>query len=96
MRASKAFILGMVTGAVVVWLWGRKMADYVEDATRGMRAKAAAGIRAVEERTDQVLDGGEKSLQRAEAVLQHTREHVSEVLRAGQDAIRPTSAARKA
>lgn len=96
MRTGEAFILGTVTGAVVGWLWGRQIADSVGGATRGMRARAAAGIRAVEEKTEQVLDRGEKSLQRAEAVLQHTKEHVGEVLRAGEDAIRPAPAARKA
>lgn len=60
-----------------------------------MRAKAAASIRAVEEKTNKVLDHGGKSLRRAEEVLQHTKEHVSEVLRAGQDAIRPAPATRE-
>lgn len=92
MRTGEAFILGTVTGAVVVWLWGRKIADSVGDTTRGVRAKAAAGIRAVEEKTDMVLDQGGKSLRRAEEVLQHTKEHVSEMLRAGQDAICPAPA----
>ena len=89
MRTGEAFILGAITGAVVVWLWGRKIAESVEDTTRGMRAQAAEGIRAVEEKTDKVLDRGGKSLRRAEEILQDTKEHVSEVLRAGRDAIRP-------
>ena len=91
MRTGKAFILGTVTGVIVAWLWGRKIADFVGGTTRGVRAKAAAGIRAVEEKTDRVFDHGGKSLRRAEEVLKHTKEHVSEVLRAGEDAIRPAA-----
>jgi hypothetical protein len=36
-----------------------------------------------------LLDHGGNSLRRAEDLLQDTKEHVSEVLRAGQEAIRP-------
>ncbi len=77
MRSSHAFILGTITGAVVVWLWGRTIADAVVD-----------GIRAVEETTDEVFDGGAKSLRRAEEVVEDTKEHVSRVLRAGRKAMR--------
>jgi len=69
-------------GAAVVWLWGREMEEYVEEKTRGVRTKAADGVRAVEEKAGKVLD--------------RTREDVSEALRAGQEAIRPAPAARKA
>jgi hypothetical protein len=30
MRPSKAFILGEIMGAAVVWLWGREMEEHVE------------------------------------------------------------------
>lgn len=89
MRSTCAFFLGTITGAVVVGVWGRQIADFVTDSTRDVRAKAAEGFRAVEEKTDEVLDRGAKSLHRAEGVLENAKEHVSEVLRAGRDAIRP-------
>jgi hypothetical protein len=89
MRTGEAFVLGMITGAVVTWRWGREIVAYVGEQTRGVRAGAAEGMRAVDEKAGQVLDRGGHSLHRAEGFLQDTKEHVSEVLRAGQEAIRP-------
>jgi hypothetical protein len=91
MRSSRAFVLGAVVGAAAVWLWGRDMEEYVEGKTRGVRTKAAQGLRAVEEQAEKVLDRGEHALRRADEFLQDTRAHVSEALRAGEDAIRPAS-----
>jgi hypothetical protein len=63
---------------------------------RGVRARVAEGMRAVDEKSGQVLDRGGQSLRRAEGFLQDTREHVSEALRAGQEAIRPAPTPREA
>lgn len=93
MRTSRAFVLGAVVGAAAVWLWGRDMEEYVEGKTRGVRTKAAQGLRVVEEKAEKVLDRGEHALRRADEFLQDTRAHVSEALRAGEDAIRPASTA---
>lgn len=92
MRASQAFVLGTFVGAAAVWLWGRQMEEYVGEKTRGVRTTVAEGIRAVEETASKVLDGGGDALRRADEFLQDTKEHVSETLRAGQDAIRPAPA----
>lgn len=89
MRTTKVFVLGAIIGAAVVWLWGRQMEEYVNEKTRGVRTKAAEGVRAVEEKAEQVLDRGGDALHRVDDFLQHTKEHVSDALRAGQDAIRP-------
>lgn len=89
MRTTKVFVLGAIIGAAVVWLWGRQMEEYVNEKTRGVRTKAAEGVRAVEEKAEQVLDRGADALHRVDDFLQHTKEHVSDALRAGQDAIRP-------
>ena len=94
MRASEVFVLGAivgtaVVGAAVVWLWGREMREYVEETTRGVRTKATQGVRAVEEKAGEVLNRGGEVLRRVDGVVQDAREHVSEALRAGQDAIRP-------
>jgi hypothetical protein len=96
MRTSEAFILGTITGAVVIVLWGREIQGFVRGKTREVRAKAAEGVRAVETQTGKVLDRGGNSLRRAEEFLQDTKEHVSDALRAGEAAIRPASAAGEA
>jgi hypothetical protein len=96
MRTRGAFVLGAIMGAAVVWLWGRQMEAYVEGKTRGMRTTVAEGVRAVEETAGQVLDRGGEALRRADDFLQDTKTHVSEALRAGQEAIRPAPAAREA
>ena len=96
MRTTKAFILGTIAGAVVIWLWGREIQGSVREKTRGARTKTAEGIRAVETQTGRVLDRGASSLRRAEEFLHDTKEHVSDALRAGEAAIRPASAAGEA
>jgi gas vesicle protein len=96
MRTSKAFVLGAIIGASVVWLWGREMEEYVEDRMRGVRTKAAEGVRTVEEKAGKVLDRGGEALRRADDFLQDTKEHVSDALRAGEEAIRPAPAAGEA
>lgn len=96
MRTTEAFVLGAIMGAAVVWLWGRDIEEYVEEKTRGLRTKAEEGLRAVEEKAGKVLNRGGAALHRADDFLQDTKEHVSEALRAGQEAIHPAPAARKA
>ncbi|HTG13010.1 MAG TPA: hypothetical protein VK746_19610, partial [Candidatus Eisenbacteria bacterium] len=90
------FVLGAIMGAVVVRLWGREMEEYVKERTRGVRTNAANGVRAVEEKTGKVLDRGGDALRRADEFLQDTKEHVSEALQAGEEAIRPPPVSRKA
>jgi gas vesicle protein len=95
MRTSEAFVLGAIIGAAAVWLWGRKMEEYVQEKTRGVRMKAAEGVREVEEKTGKVLDRGGDALRRADEFLQDTKVQVSEALRAGQEAIRPAPEGKK-
>jgi len=90
MRTSDGFILGAITGAAIVWFWRREIEDYLQGKTRGVRTRAAEGLRAVEEGTGKVLDRGGEALRRAEGILQDTKEQVGDALRSGQDAIRPT------
>ena len=96
MRTSRAFALGAIMGAAVVWLWGREMEEYVEEKTRGVRTKTVEGVRALEEKAGKVLDRGGDALHRVDDFLQDTNEHVSEALREGREAIRPAPAAKKA
>ncbi len=95
MRTSEVFVLGAITGAVVVWIWGKEIEDYLGETTRGVRTKAAGGIRAVEERTGKLLDRGGDALRRAEEFVEDTKEHVSDALRAGQETIRPAEEPRR-
>lgn len=92
MRTSGAFVLGAITGAAVVWFWRQEITGDVQEQTRGVRTRAAEGLRAVEEDTGTVLDRGGAALRRAEGVLEDTKAHVSGALRSGQDAIRPAPA----
>lgn len=95
MRSSRAFVLGAIVGATAVWVWGREMEAYVEEKTRGVRTTVAEGVRAVEETAGQVLDRGGEALRRADDFLQDTKAHVSDALRAGQEAIRPAPTTRE-
>ena len=96
MRTSDGFLLGVITGAAIVWFWRREIEEYARDKTRGVRTQAAEGLRTVEEGTRKVLDRGGDALRRAEEVLQDTKEQVGDALRSGQDAIRPVPSAREA
>lgn len=96
MRTSEVFVLGAIMGAVVVWLWGKEIEENVEERTRGVRTKAAEGVRAVEETAGKVLDRGGDALRRADEFLRDTKQHVSEALQAGEKAIRPAAASRDA
>jgi gas vesicle protein len=96
MRTSEALVVGAIVGAVAGWLWGREIESYVGDKTRGVRLRAAQRIRMVEEGAGQVLDRGGEALRRADEFLHDTKEHVTEALRAWEDAIRPVAAPREA
>ncbi|HMH50044.1 MAG TPA: hypothetical protein VK548_07405 [Candidatus Acidoferrum sp.] len=48
MRCDEAFVLGAMTGAVAVWLWGRDIEDRLAKTTHAARTMAADGIQAVE------------------------------------------------
>ena len=96
MRTSRAFVLGAVIGAAVVWLWGREIEAFVEQKARGVRTRAAEGVRAVEEKAGKVLDCGGAALRRGDELLQDAGESVREALRAGEEAIRPAPAVTRA
>jgi hypothetical protein len=71
------------------------MEEYVEEKIREVRTKAAEGVGAVEKTAEKMLNRGDDALHRVDELLQDTREHVSEALRVGQEAIRPAPAPRK-
>jgi len=65
MRTGEAFILGTITGALVVGLWGRELGAYAVDGTRELRVKAAEGVRAVGEKASSVVGGALRAAQKA-------------------------------
>src|SRR4029450_3202788 len=73
MRTSEGLVLGAIMGGAGPWLWGRQMEEYVQEKTRGVRTKAAEGVRAVEETTGKVLDRSGDALRRADEFLRDTQ-----------------------
>jgi hypothetical protein len=49
MRAADLFAAGAVTGAVVVWLWGKEIEDFLGGKMRDARTQAADAIGVVED-----------------------------------------------
>ena len=49
MRAADVFTAGAIAGAVVVWLWGKEIQDFLGAKTREARTQAADAIGAVED-----------------------------------------------
>jgi hypothetical protein len=49
MRFDEAFVLGAVTGAVAMFLWGRQIEEHLGLKTRELRTAAADSIQLVEE-----------------------------------------------
>lgn len=71
------FILGAIAGGIAGWVWGDQFRELAMNKTKRVRKGAADTLQAVESKAGDVLD--------------RTKEQVSSVLQAGQDAIRPTS-----
>ncbi len=69
------FAIGLAAGAIVAWLWGEQIRSYADGQTRDLRARAADGLQAVQDR--------------AEGMLESARDQIHSTLQAGQDAVRP-------
>ena len=96
MRTSKDFVLGAIMGgrlcvAVGEGTWRIDRREDARSAHEGSGGCSGGRGTAVK-----VLDRGGDALRRADEFLQDTKGQVSEALRAGQEAIRPAPAARKA
>lgn len=72
MRMSAVFMLGMISGVVVVGLWRRELRAYAVESSRRIRAKAADGMRVAERETASVAHTSGNSLHRAAELLQAT------------------------
>lgn len=73
------FIIGAVAGGIAAWYWGDQFRE-LANKTKRVRQGAADTLQAVESKAEDVLD--------------RTKQQVSSVLQAGQDAIRPATGAR--
>jgi hypothetical protein len=62
---QQGFVLGVIVGAAVAWLWGREVEEYVEKTTRGVRTKAAEGVQVVEEKVSEALRAGQEAIRPA-------------------------------
>ena len=70
------FLIGALVGGLAVWYWGEEIREYAESRTVGVRRSTANMIRSVG--------------QKAEDVLDRTKDQVHSVSQSGQDAIRPS------
>jgi len=76
MRASTTeFTLGLIAGALVVWIWGDQISRYLDERTRGIRSQAADGLETVQGM--------------AEGALDTARDRIHSTLQAGQGRVRP-------
>ena len=69
MKSVEAFLLGTVVGAAVASLWGRELAAYTADSTRGARAAAAESMRAAQAHAGRVGERVGSALRAAEAAI---------------------------
>jgi hypothetical protein len=63
----KSFVIGTIAGAAVMWLYGDKIRDYIDDITMNMRERAAAGLEGAAERLQTVADTVEDGLSGGQA-----------------------------
>ena len=65
----KSLFVGAVVGGAVVWIYGDRIRDYIDDVTMNVRERAAARLETAAERlqtvTDTVEDGLSKASRRA-------------------------------
>jgi hypothetical protein len=69
------FLIGAVTGGMLVWLWGERVRD-LSGATSQARTKVADGLENVQHRAEEAMDSAKQRLRSG--------------LQAGQEYIRPT------
>src|SRR5207249_7504855 len=52
----KSFLVGAIAGGAMMWLYGDRIRDYVDDVTLDVRERAAAGLEGAAERLQNVAD----------------------------------------
>jgi hypothetical protein len=58
----KSFVVGAIAGGAVMWLYGDRIRDYIDDLTLDVRERAAAGLEGAAERLQSVAETVEDGL----------------------------------
>jgi hypothetical protein len=58
----KSFLLGAISGATVMWLWGDQIRDTIDDATLGVRTRASERLQGVADTLQSVADTVDQGL----------------------------------
>ena len=58
----KSLLVGAIAGAAVMWIYGDRIRDYIDDVTMNVRERAAAGLEGAAERLQSVADTVEDGL----------------------------------
>jgi hypothetical protein len=61
----KSLLVGAVVGGAVVWVYGDRIRDYIDDVTMNVRERAAARLDTAAERLQTVADTVEDGLSKA-------------------------------
>jgi hypothetical protein len=61
----KSLLVGAVVGGAVVWVYGDRIRDYIDDVTMNVRERAAARLETAAERLQTVADTVEDGLSKA-------------------------------
>lgn len=58
----KSFLAGAIAGGVVMWFWGDQIRDAIDDATSGVRGRAAEQLHGVADTLQSVADTVDQGL----------------------------------
>ena len=58
----KSLLVGAIAGGAVMWIYGDRIRDYIDDITMNVRERAAAGLEGAAERLQTVADTVEDGL----------------------------------
>ena len=58
----KSFLAGAIAGGVVMWFWGDQIRDAIDDATSGVRSRAAEQLQGVADTLHSVADTVDQGL----------------------------------
>jgi hypothetical protein len=53
----KSFVLGAITGGVIVWFWGREIREFIDERTSGVRKAAADRLQAAADGLQSAAEG---------------------------------------
>jgi len=62
----KSFLVGAIAGGAVVWLWGDRVREAVDDATSGVRTRTAERLHGVADPLQSVAHTVDHGLRRAQ------------------------------